>query len=127
MWGYRRINLEALREKTPDKYGNFEQMTTSRLDITLKRYAAALSALEKADPCPSAEQILNVLTARDAVQGVLTDKTQDPIESLITVVELDSRLKKQAGSITQVVKLADWRASLNPAAAAWWWFFETPM
>ena len=127
MRGYCRINLEAFREKTPDKYGQFEQMTTSHLDITLKRYAAALSALEKADPCPSAEQILNVLTARDEVQVVLTDKAQEPIESLITVIELDRRLKKQAGSITQVDELADWRASLNPAADAWWWFFETPM
>jgi len=104
-------------------------MTTSRLDRAIKRYATTLAALEKAAPNLSDEQILRVLVARDAVQAVLTDKTQDPPKDLMTVIQCDSRLKKQAKSIARAVRLADWRASLHPKPEAWWWFFEpsTPL
>jgi tetratricopeptide (TPR) repeat protein len=101
-------------------------MTISRLDRALEDYAAKLTALEEAAEQLSPEQALDVLIARHAVHTSLTDKTRDPTHSLITLVQLDSRLRKQADSIAQAVELADWRASLNPPEGAWWWFFETP-
>jgi len=99
-------------------------MEPSRFERALDHYATSLTALEKTALSPSAEQILTVLIARDAVQAALTDKTQESMESLLTVIALDKRFKGQAPSISQVVTLADWRVSVNPAAEAWWWFFE---
>lgn len=69
-------------------------------------------------------KILDVLIARDAVQEVLEDKTQDSSEKLINIIKLDQRLKKQAKSIVRAVNLDDWRASVNPPSYAWWWFIE---
>ena len=69
-------------------------------------------------------RIINVLTARDAVQEVLEDKTQDVSEKLLYIVKQDRRLKKQAESIIKAVNLKDLRASFNPPAHAWWWFIE---
>lgn len=100
-------------------------MIASRLDNAVERFATKLTELETATP-PSAEQVLDVLMARDAVHAALADKTQSPKKSLITISELDSRLRKKAESISQVVNLADWRAILNPPAESWWWFFEAP-
>lgn len=86
-------------------------------------------ALKKGKSAPRIPRsiILDVLTARDAVQKVLNHKTQDLNGELINtveldkLVELDNRLKKQAKWIAQA---ADWRASFNPPAEAWWWFLE---
>ena len=68
--------------------------------------------------------IISVLTARDAVQEVLEDKTQDSSGKLLYIVRLDRCLKKQAKSIVRAVNLDDLRASFNPPAQAWWWFFD---
>ncbi len=68
--------------------------------------------------------ILDVLKARDAVQEVLEDKTQDSSEKLINIIRLDRRLKKQAKSIFRAVNLDDWRASFNPSPQSWWWFLD---
>ena len=68
--------------------------------------------------------ILDVLRARDAIQELLEDQTQDSREKLINIVKLDQRLKKQAKSIVRAVNLDDWRASFNPPDHAWWWFLE---
>ena len=99
-------------------------MTTSRLNRALEHYKARLTVLEGAAPRLSEEQILDVLTARDAVQAALGDKTPDPAQSLMAVIQLDHRLKRQAAPIAQAIKLAQWRASLNPKEGAWWWSFE---
>lgn len=104
-------------------------MPTAWIDRVLERYAAALATLEEAAPHPSKEQILNTLVARDVVHAMLTDRTQDPPESLMTVIDLDLRLKEQSEAISRAVELSDLRASLNPKAEeaeAWWWFLEPP-
>jgi len=101
-------------------------MSSKDLGQALERYLTTLSALEEAQPKPSAEQILTVLKARDAINVALTDKTQDTVDSLIAIIQLDNRLKQQAARIAQTVNLADWRASLQPPGQAWWWFIEGP-
>lgn len=99
-------------------------MASKKLIQALEHYSVTLCAVEEAQPQPSSEQILAVLRARDAIEAALTDKTEDPTEGLITIVQLDNRLRQQAAPIAQTVKLADWRASLQPPAQSWWWYFE---
>ena len=101
-------------------------MSSKNLSQAVAHYSATLSAVEDAQPQRSAEQILAVLKARDAIHVVLTDKTQNPVEDLIVIVQLDARLKRQIAQIARVVELADWRASLQPPDEAWWWFIKTP-
>jgi tetratricopeptide (TPR) repeat protein len=96
------------------------------LGQSLERYSETISALEAAQARPSAEQVLAVLKARDVVQAALIDRTQDSVDDLVTLIELDRRLKQQTVRIAQNVKLADWRASLQPSEKAWWWFTELP-
>jgi tetratricopeptide (TPR) repeat protein len=97
------------------------------LDQFLERYSATIISLEEAQPRPSAEHILAVLKARDEVQTALIDRTEDHPEDLIRVIELDRRLKQQSMRVAQIVKLADWRASLQPSEKAWWWSLEAPV
>ncbi|WP_424101987.1 tetratricopeptide repeat protein [Moorena producens] len=101
-------------------------MSILELYSTLKHYEAALTALEKTDNKPSPEAILNVLIARNIVHEKFADIAHIYKDQLIKLVELDSRLKKQAGLITQTVQLADLRTSFHPPKDYWWWFLEAP-
>ncbi len=47
-------------------------------------------------------------------------------ETLITINDLDNRLKKQAASIVKIINPVDWRESLRPDGKAWWWFLDSP-
>ncbi|NEO47299.1 MAG: tetratricopeptide repeat protein [Moorea sp. SIO4A3] len=101
-------------------------MSILELYSTLKHYEAALTAVEKTDNKPSAEAILRVLIARNVVQEKFADIANISKDQLIKLVKLDSRLKKQAGLITQTVQLADLRTSFHPPKDYWWWFLEAP-
>ncbi len=102
--------------------------TQSGLEHTIELYATNLTALDEAGADASCEQILKVLVARDAVRTALNAEEKEVIkECLMTLFELDSRLKKQEEVITQGVNLADWRTSLNPPPDAWWWYFPPPI
>jgi Flp pilus assembly protein TadD len=101
-------------------------MTVSELLSAVKQYNLTLTVLEAATKHSSPQQVLDVLMARDEVRAALTAKTQNDKESLMAIILLDERLKKQAGLMTKIVNLADWRASLHPPAEAWWWFLEAP-
>ena len=94
------------------------------LGLAVQNYQTALSNLEQAD-IPSIEQILSILISRDRVQQLLSQDNPDSAEFLITVLELDDRLKKQEQRITQVVDLGNLQTSFNPQKEAWWWFFST--
>ena len=83
---------------------------------SLERYSAALSTLEEARPQPSAEQILAVLNARDAIYVALAGGTLHEVEGLSRILQLDSRLKVQTARIGQAANLSDWRASFAPSA-----------
>ena len=96
------------------------------LGDSLKRYSVTLSTLEEAQLQPSAEQVLAVLKARDAVDTALRKEAHDSVDGLMTIIQLDSRLKQQTARIAQVAKLSDWRASFRPPEHAWWWFGEPP-
>lgn len=102
-------------------------MTNSELVSGVKKYYLTLTTLEAVAAInPSLQQVLDVLMARDEVQAALTAKTQIDQESMMSVIELDERLKKQAQLITKLLELSNWRAILHPPAEAWWWFLESP-
>lgn len=99
-------------------------MTDLQLKAALQRYTTGLTVLERLPSSPAPEQVLEVLSARDALRYAL-ENTPDPSpETLIAVVELDHRLKQCAKAIAQTIDLDEWQASLNPPAEAWWWFLE---
>lgn len=104
------------------------QTVDSSLDHSIELYAANLTVLEEAAPHASCEQILKVLVARDAVRIALIAEKKDVVkESIMTLFELDSQLKKLEEVIAQGVNLASWRISLNPPPEAWWWYFPPPI
>ncbi|MGJ3250664.1 MAG: tetratricopeptide repeat protein [Elainellaceae cyanobacterium] len=96
---------------------------SSSLDA-ISHYEAKLAALEQASPHPSAELVLNVLIIRDAIATTLTDLSSIPTEHLVTLADLDERLKLQGEVIAQQVNLDQWRKSFNSAQDRWWWYFE---
>jgi len=99
--------------------------SASRLDRAVDRYEKAIAAIEMADKDLSVELVLDVLTARNAVQAALEDKSQpNPGRLIRAVKELDARLKTQTSYINQVTKLAEWQAILNPPQKEWWWLLD---
>ncbi len=99
--------------------------TASRLDRAVDRYEKAIAAIEMADKDLAVELVLDVLTARNAVQAALEDKSQpNPGRLIRAVKELDARLKTQTSYINQVTKLAEWQAILNPPQKEWWWLLD---
>ena len=99
--------------------------SASRLDRAVDRYEKAIAAIEMADKDLAVELVLDVLTARNAVQAALEDKSQpNPGRLIRAVKELDARLKTQTNYINQVTKLAEWQAILNPPQKEWWWLLD---
>jgi tetratricopeptide (TPR) repeat protein len=102
-----------------------QTQTASRLDRAVDRYEKAIAAIEMAGKDLSVELVLDVLTARNAVQAALEDKSQpNPGRLIRAVKELDARLKTQTNYINQVTKLAEWQAILNPPQKEWWWLLD---
>jgi hypothetical protein len=96
----------------------------SRLNQAIADYATALSAIEAAAPSHFFEQIINVLVARDAVETIRLNSEDTTGKSLADLIQLDLRLKAQAGALAQTAQLADCRRSMQPPESAWWWFLE---
>ncbi|GAB4464415.1 MAG: hypothetical protein OHK0037_18370 [Elainellaceae cyanobacterium] len=92
----------------------------------LQRYKVALDALEAHADALSEDAILQVLTARDAVQAALDKAPADPTIRA-EIYRLDQRLRRHSGAIARHLDLATWRDSLNPPASAWWWNFSKPL
>lgn len=105
---------------------NSDRIATLPFNQAILRYATALSALEEADPNPSLEQVLEVLTARDAVKAARSASSQLDRDSLSKLIHLDNRLKQQAAAIASQNKLTQCRQSLEPNDSDWWWFIEPP-
>lgn len=102
-------------------------MINPQLDKTIERYETEIERLKVTDTDIDAEQVLEVLSARDAVQLALKGATFIPTSRLKQVLELDAELRKQAVHINKVIKaeqFAQWRESTHPPAEAWWWRLE---
>jgi inorganic pyrophosphatase/exopolyphosphatase len=107
-------------------------MNSLDLEKALQRYTDALTKLEaltatkrKQNDENATEIVLDVLVIRDRIQSLLTQTSHNPKKILLTLSELDQRLKQKADVIVQIAPLAQWRDILNPPKTAWWWFFDT--
>ncbi len=101
-------------------------MANSELDSALNSYQCELKELENSSGNPSKENILKIFWARDRIRTALINTDQIPPEKILKIVELDNRLKKQAGAVTQAVSLPECRAIFHPPQHCWWWFLEPP-
>lgn len=91
----------------------------------ISRYQESLVQIEQSS-APQAQEVFQVLRARDIVQDKL-NKGEPPSDSLLLgLMELDQRLQKQESKITCLTEYPNWRKSLNPADSAWWWYFSPP-
>lgn len=107
-------------------------MNAFDVENALQRYTDALMKLEaltvtkrKRNEENATEIVLDVLVSRDLIQSLLAQTCQNPKKTLLTLSELDQRLKHKANVIVQIAPLAQWRDILNPPTTAWWWFFDT--
>jgi tetratricopeptide (TPR) repeat protein len=118
-------------------------MMDAPLVSAVERYDKAVKALENAGHRISAEEILEILTARAQVQKLLNQK---PIKRWIQetrsfakhlpkvnrrqlkrqVKELDARLVGKVDEINQAIKLEDWNVLLPPSEREWLRLFAAP-
>ncbi|HAG80808.1 MAG TPA: hypothetical protein DCL61_06475 [Cyanobacteria bacterium UBA12227] len=110
-------------------------MTFLDLENAISHYTDGLTSLEEfianqrtqknLDTRIGTETILDVLIVRDRIQWLLAEESENPKVILLTLHELDQRLKRQGEAIAKLAPLAELRAILNPPLTAWWWFLDT--
>ena len=88
------------------------------LKANLKRYERALNRLTRLDS-PNKKQILQILSARDALGKLLEAENSISPSILSKLIELDSHLKEQAYKIAQVTDLPEYQSSLPTYSQAW--------
>lgn len=98
---------------------------TVPLQLALVRCEKAWEYLDSPNNPRSTEKALEILSARDALKNVL--KTQEPVsvDILSQVMQLDLRLKQNAGKILKALNLPEYRESLPTPPQDWWWHLET--
>ncbi len=99
-------------------------MSSPNFEAALTTYDLALTTLEKS-ASPSAEEVLAVLMGRDRAQRELDVESAAP--SLVQLIQLDSRLRKQGDRILKAIDIEAYRISLKPPESFWWWYFEPSM
>ncbi len=95
-------------------------------EVILQPYQAAIDKLKQAGQEITAQEVLDILNARDALQRLL-DKTHIPTDSLKQVIDLDTILREKAEQIVTNIKIEQlqrWRDSVHPPVEAWWWYLE---
>lgn len=86
------------------------------------KYQQILTQIE--ETCtPEAEQIFQILLARDAVEDLLQSEKQAPASLLLKIAELDKRLQQKQAIIVAVQDYPHWRNIFGPPNSAWWWHF----
>lgn len=99
-------------------------MPSTKFSQLLNKYQTALETLKNAQPLPSENLILVVLQARDQLQVLLADKTEESPQEIFQLIELDEQLRKQREKINKVIDIKIWRGSVLPSDSAWWWFLD---
>ena len=95
------------------------------LQTALEHYKSTLNCLNDPNSSPNKNQVLEILSARDALGKLL--ETEETIDTSILseLIELDSHLKEQAYKITEVPNLSDYKSSLPSTFQAWLLDIET--
>jgi tetratricopeptide (TPR) repeat protein len=101
------------------------------LDTSLDNYKAKIDDLAKPGQPIEIAKVLEILSARDALQVELEQQKPVPINRLQQVIDLDARLRANASRITAEIdkdkgkEFVHWRESSQPSAEAWWWQLDT--
>jgi tetratricopeptide (TPR) repeat protein len=74
------------------------------------------------------EQLLEVLTARDAVQLALSQETPIFTGQLLATLKRGDRYLKSRKWLELIsqIDLEEWREIFHPPETAWWWYLELP-
>ena len=94
-------------------------------NLATSRYQTALSCLENPKIKLSAQQVLEILAARDELQRALKDEQSIPPDLLSQIYDLDTKLKGKADKINRAIALADYRESLPEPPNDWWWQLDS--
>lgn len=89
------------------------------LQTALERYKSALDCLTSPHSSPNKNQVLEILSARDALAKLLETEETIDISILSQLIELDSQLKEQAYKITEVLNLSEYQSSLPSNFPTW--------
>ncbi len=91
------------------------------LQSALERYKVALECLDRRGTTILPQEALEILSARNLLQKSLEAEIEIPGTIMPQVMQLDFYLKQQAYLVTEVLDLAEYRASFLPPPQAWWW------
>jgi tetratricopeptide (TPR) repeat protein len=97
----------------------------------LDSYKKLIDEIEQPKSTIDISKVLEILSARDALQVELEQQKPVPIDRLQKVIELDAHLRANAFRITTEIdkqkgkEFAHWRKSIQPSTKAWWWQLET--
>ncbi len=89
------------------------------LKTALLRYKSALNCLMPPNSSPNKSEVLEILSARDALGKLLETEETIDISILSELIELDSHLKEQAYKITEVLNLSEYQSSLPSTSQTW--------
>ena len=124
---------EALHLDSNDEVYEVNGAAGVELMRNFKRYQTAIEEIENTRKRssslatkPSAEQVLEVLLARDQLQNSI-DECDQSSALTVKLLELDARLRSLGPDLAKSGSLEEWKASINPPESAWWWRFEPPV
>lgn len=95
------------------------------INLAISRYQAALDCLGKPKIKLSAQQVLEILAARDALQRTLKDEQSISPDLLSQIYDLDAKLKGNTDKINRAIALAEYRESLPEPPQDWWWQLDS--
>ena len=91
------------------------------INLATNRYQITLNCLDNPKIKLSAQQVLEILAARDELQRALKDEQSIPPDLLSQIYDLDAKLKGKADKINRAIALAEYRESLPEPPQDWWW------
>lgn len=117
--------LSAAINRYEDTLERLEQVGIRSSNRKLRHNTHPTKTIQSVQPEQLRGTILRVLRSRDAVQAALDATPKAAPDTLIKLMQLDNRLRKQANVIANAVPLSEWRATVRPEAEAWWWSLES--
>jgi len=94
-------------------------------NLATSRYKTALNCLDNPKSKLSAQEVLEILAARDELQRALKDEQSIPPDLLSQIYDLDAKLKGNANKINRAIALAEYRESLPEPPNDWWWQLDS--
>jgi tetratricopeptide (TPR) repeat protein len=95
------------------------------INLATNRYQITLNCLDNPKIKLSAQQVLEILAARDELQRALKDEQSIPPDLLSQIYDLDAKLKGKADKINRAIALAEYRESLPEPPQDWWWQLDS--